>query len=133
MTIKTRIITRNVKSVRCDKCGHKVNHFFSRICKSCYSDRLTNKRISDFMYRYCVIGSWQDHYDKCRLCGEYLGKQDGVELCNSCVRSLHPEQYRLDTHTGAARPGRLAVAAVRTWSGPCQAATLWYLWWSPNY
>ena len=100
MTIKTRIITRNVKSVRCDKCGHKVNHFFTRICKSCYSDRLTNKRISDFMYQYCVIGSWQDHYDKCRLCGEYLGKHDGVELCDSCVRSLHPDSSHQGSGTG---------------------------------
>lgn len=100
MTIKTRIITGSVKSVRCDKCGQKVTHFFTRVCNSCYSHGIANKRISDFIHRYCVIGSWQDHYDKCRLCGEYLEKQSSVELCDSCVNSLHPDSSHRASGTG---------------------------------
>ena len=105
MTIKVRIITRNIKSVQCDKCGQKVSHFFTRVCKFCYT-QIANKRISDFIHQDCVIGTWEDHYDKCRLCGEHFEKKDSVELCNSCVNSLHPDSSHQTSGWGHEKPSR---------------------------
>ncbi len=91
MTIKRRLITGNVRKATCDKCGCKVQHFFTRVCLSCSNEKLEGKRISDFVFQHCVIGSWQDHYDKCRLCGNEFGKKESKEICESCVGSLHPD------------------------------------------
>lgn len=115
MTIKFRIITRNVKSVKCDKCGHKVNHSFTRVCKSCYKDKIDNKRISDFRFRDCFLGSRQDHYDKCRLCGEGLGKEDSIELFDSCFNSFHPDSSHQGW--GHEKPARNSAYPCRTCGG----------------
>lgn len=114
--IKFRIITKNVKSVKCNKCGHKVNHFFKRVCKPCYNERMNNKRKSDFLFRYCVLSSWQDFYDKCSLCGEELIKKDSMELCASCVDSLHPDSSHYASGTG---PGWGHEKPVTSSAYPC--------------